>query len=69
MYNAKTTVALTDDHILLRNGLANLINTFGEYEVIFVRIGFGEIHFLREQLTIGDARVKAVVYDKIKNQP
>jgi two-component system, NarL family, invasion response regulator UvrY len=31
----KKTVALADDHVLLRNGLANLINTFGEYEVLF----------------------------------
>lgn len=31
----KTTVALADDHTLLRNGLANLINTFEGFEVIF----------------------------------
>ena len=28
-------VALADDHILLRNGLANLIKSFGNYEVLF----------------------------------
>lgn len=28
-------VALADDHVLLRNGLANLIKTFGNYEVLF----------------------------------
>ncbi|WP_336515837.1 response regulator transcription factor [Pollutibacter soli] len=31
----KTTVALVDDHILLRNGLAGLINSFDEFEVVF----------------------------------
>lgn len=30
-----TTVALIDDHVLLRNGLANLIESFGEYKVLF----------------------------------
>jgi DNA-binding NarL/FixJ family response regulator len=30
----KTTVGLVDDHKLLRNALASLINSFGEYEVI-----------------------------------
>lgn len=29
------TVALIDDHVLLRNGLANLIESFGEYKVLF----------------------------------
>ena len=28
-------VVLVDDHVLLRNGLANLINSFGGYEVLF----------------------------------
>src|SRR5689334_2924476 len=28
-------VALVDDHALLRNGLANVINSFGEYKVVF----------------------------------
>lgn len=28
-------VALVDDHVLLRNGLANLIESFGNYKVIF----------------------------------
>jgi len=27
-------VALVDDHILLRNGLAAVINTFGEFQVL-----------------------------------
>lgn len=31
----KYTVALADDHALIRNGLAGLINSFNEYEVIF----------------------------------
>lgn len=31
----KIKVALADDHILLRRGLANLIDTFDEYSVIF----------------------------------
>ena len=29
------TVALIDDHVLLRNGLANLIESFGGYKVLF----------------------------------
>jgi len=33
--NEKIKVALTDDHILLRNGLAGLINSFDDYTVIF----------------------------------
>ena len=28
-------VALVDDHVLLRNGLANLIDSFGGYKVLF----------------------------------
>ena len=28
-------VALVDDHALLRNGLANVINNFGDYKVVF----------------------------------
>ncbi len=28
-------VALVDDHALLRNGLANVINSFGNYKVVF----------------------------------
>jgi two-component system, NarL family, invasion response regulator UvrY len=35
MINAKPSVALVDDHILLRNGLANLIRSFGEYTILF----------------------------------
>lgn len=31
----KTKVALADDHVLLRNGLAGVVNGFGDYEVIF----------------------------------
>ncbi|MES1217620.1 MAG: response regulator transcription factor [Bacteroidota bacterium] len=31
----KIKVALADDHVLLRNGLAGLINSFDDYEVIF----------------------------------
>ena len=33
--NTKIKVALADDHILLRNGLAGLINSFDDYAVIF----------------------------------
>jgi len=35
MINCKSSVALVDDHVLLRNGLANLIRSFGEYSVLF----------------------------------
>jgi two-component system invasion response regulator UvrY len=35
MNNVKPAVALVDDHVLLRNGLANLIRSFGEYAVVF----------------------------------
>jgi DNA-binding NarL/FixJ family response regulator len=31
----KIKVALADDHILLRNGLAGVVNSFGEYIVLF----------------------------------
>jgi len=30
-----TKIALVDDHALLRNGLANVISSFGSYQVIF----------------------------------
>jgi len=30
-----TNIALVDDHALLRSGLAGVINSFGEYKVIF----------------------------------
>ena len=29
------TVALADDHVLIRNGLAGLINSFDDYKVLF----------------------------------
>jgi two-component system invasion response regulator UvrY len=35
MLQTKPSVALVDDHILLRNGLASLIQSFGEYTVLF----------------------------------
>jgi len=35
MNNFKPAVALVDDHVLLRNGLAGLIRSFGEYAVQF----------------------------------
>lgn len=35
MNHCKHAVALVDDHVLLRNGLANLIRSFGEYQVLF----------------------------------
>ena len=31
----QTMVALVDDHILLRNGLASLVKSFGNYDVLF----------------------------------
>ncbi len=31
----QTSVALVDDHVLLRNGLASLVKSFGEYSVLF----------------------------------
>jgi len=34
MNNSKPAVALVDDHVLLRNGLANLIRSFGGYAVL-----------------------------------
>src|SRR5687768_9075513 len=30
-----SNVVLVDDHVLLRNGLANLIESFGNYKVLF----------------------------------
>jgi two-component system invasion response regulator UvrY len=33
--NTKINVALVDDHVLLRNGLAKLIRSFGNYSVLF----------------------------------
>lgn len=33
--SVKAGVVLVDDHILLRNGLASLINSFGDYTVLF----------------------------------
>jgi two-component system invasion response regulator UvrY len=33
--NNKTSVALVDDHVLLRGGLASVVNSFIEYSVIF----------------------------------
>ena len=35
MSTFKPAVVLVDDHVLLRNGLANLIRSFGEYAVLF----------------------------------
>ena len=35
MINSKPSVVLVDDHVLLRNGLANLIRSFGGYTVLF----------------------------------
>ncbi|MES1159898.1 MAG: response regulator transcription factor [Bacteroidota bacterium] len=35
MTTLKPAVVLVDDHVLLRNGLANLIRSFGEYAVLF----------------------------------
>src|ERR1051326_5162279 len=33
--NEKIKVALADDHVLLRRGLASLVDSFDEYKVIF----------------------------------
>jgi two-component system, NarL family, invasion response regulator UvrY len=35
MYKSKASVAVVDDHILLRNGLANLIRSLDSYAVLF----------------------------------
>ncbi len=35
MKQQKIKVALTDDHILLRKGLAGVVDSFGDYEVLF----------------------------------
>jgi len=35
MSKSTTNIALVDDHVLLRNGLANLVNTFDGYSVLF----------------------------------
>jgi len=35
LQNAKTSVALVDDHSLLRNGLANLVRNYSDYAVLF----------------------------------
>jgi two-component system invasion response regulator UvrY len=44
----KPSVALVDDHVLLRNGLANLIKSYGEYAVLFeARNGMDLIRQLR----------------------
>lgn len=49
-----TKIALVDDHTLLRNGLASVINSFGNYEVIF-EAGNG-IEFI-EKLKIGEPEI------------
>ena len=35
MNQERTNVALVDDHVLLRNGLASVVKSFGEYGVLF----------------------------------
>jgi len=35
MNSLKSAVVLVDDHVLLRNGLASLIGSFGEYVILF----------------------------------
>ena len=42
----KPAVALVDDHVLLRNGLANLIRSFGEYAVLFE--AYNGIDFIKQ---------------------
>jgi len=39
MTNFKPGVALVDDHVLLRSGLAGLIRSFGIYDVLFEACG------------------------------
>jgi len=46
MPKSKTTVALVDDHVLLRNGLANLVREFDNYDVIFEANNGG--HFIEQ---------------------
>ena len=45
MNNLKPSVALVDDHVLLRNGLANLIRSFGEYSVLFEACNGNDLYF------------------------
>ncbi|HTI11135.1 MAG TPA: response regulator transcription factor [Puia sp.] len=46
MTTLKPAVALVDDHVLLRNGLANLIRSFGEYAVLFE--AYNGLDFIRQ---------------------
>jgi two-component system invasion response regulator UvrY len=51
MNHFKPAVALVDDHVLLRNGLANLIRSFGEYAILFeARNGTDLIRQLKPRL-------------------
>lgn len=43
MSNKKTTIALIDDHVLFREGLARIINSFGMFEVIGA-VGNGKLY-------------------------
>lgn len=46
MTTLKPAVVLVDDHVLLRNGLANLIRSFGEYAVLFE--AYNGIDFIKQ---------------------
>jgi len=46
MTTLKPAVVLVDDHVLLRNGLANLIRSFGEYAVLFE--AYNGLDFIRQ---------------------
>jgi two-component system invasion response regulator UvrY len=51
MNQCKPAVALVDDHVLLRNGLANLIRSFGEYAILYeARNGSDLIRQLKPRL-------------------
>lgn len=47
-------VALADDHVLLRNGLANLIGSFGGYKVVFEANNGGDFIELIKPATVPD---------------
>jgi DNA-binding NarL/FixJ family response regulator len=51
----KIKVALADDHVLLRKGLAGVVNSFGEYEVLFEADNGN--HFLEQIKKFGEPSI------------
>ncbi len=51
----KIKVALADDHVLLRKGLAGVVDSFGEYSVLF-EADNGK-HFIQQIEKIGDPQI------------